>query len=442
MTDKREIFSLFELNEAIREAVNIQLPDRYWIRAELSEVHPNRNGHCYLEFIEKDSLNRQLVAKSRGIIFANTFQVLKPYFEEQTGTAFTAGIKVLVSVSVDFNEVYGVSLRVWDIDPNFTLGDMARKRAEILRQLEEDGVLHLNRELSLPPLCQRIAVISSATAAGYGDFCNHLDKNVYGLAFYTKLFPAVMQGERTEASIIKALEKIYEHADLFDAVVMIRGGGATSDLNSFDSYLLAASCAQFPLPIISGIGHERDETVIDFVAHTRVKTPTAAAAFLIEHQSQTQAELESLQRDIANRANYIQQKTQAQFDSLCQRYAFIINYWTKTKNTQLDVIQDALKPAVTRFLQNKKHEINTIRESLPLLIKQFTKDKTHELDMLEQYVRLVSPDNILKKGYALVVKNGKIIKSVTSLNQHENLEIRMMDGHIEVKVEKTEKTNT
>ncbi|OJU53863.1 MAG: exodeoxyribonuclease VII large subunit [Bacteroidales bacterium 45-6] len=411
MAESREIFSLFELNQAVREAVRLQLPSRYWIRAELSEVHPNRNGHCYLEFIEKDDSNRQIIAKSRGIVFANTYVLLKSYFEEQTGTAFSAGIKVLVSVSVDFSEVYGISLRVWDIDPNFTLGDMARKRAEIIRRLDEEGVLNLNKELEIPSVCQRIAVISSATAAGYGDFCNQLEDNAYGFVFYTKLFPAIMQGERTEGSIIEALEKIYFHADLFDVVVLIRGGGATSDLNSFDSYLLAANCAQFPLPIVSGIGHERDETVIDHVAHTRVKTPTAAAAFLIEQQARTLGELEFLQRGIAHRIQSLQQQRHSLLENLSQRLTYVANFKTKGLLSNLETMRTSLAVAVSRFSTGKKHE----------------------LAMIEQYVELISPENVLRKGYALVLKNNKIVKSVNGIEVGDDLQVRMADGSVDVK---------
>lgn len=411
MAESREIFSLLELNRAVREAISLQLPNRYWIRAELSEVHPNRNGHCYLEFIEKDGSNRQIIAKSRGIIFANTYMLLKSYFEEQTGTAFTAGIKVLVNVSLDFSEVYGISLRVWDIDPNFTLGDMARKRAEIIRRLEQEGVLNLNKELEIPSVCRRIAVISSATAAGYGDFCNQLENNAYGFIFYTKLFPAIMQGERTEASVIEALEKIFAHADLFDAVVLIRGGGATSDLNSFDSYLLAANCAQFPLPIISGIGHERDETVIDQVAHTRVKTPTAAAAFLIERQARTLGELEFLQRGIAHRIQSLQQQSHALLDNLSQRLNYMANSKTKSLLSNLETIRTSLAVATQRFATGKKHE----------------------LAMMEQYVELVSPNNVLKKGYALILKNNKIVKNVNEIQVGDDLLVRMADGSVDVK---------
>jgi len=260
--------SLLELNALVRRSLEQCLPDQYWIQAELSDVRSNTTGHCYLEFVQKDPRSNNLVAKARGMIWSNIYRLLKPYFEETTGQLFASGIKVLVKVTVQFHELYGYSLTVLDIDPAYTLGDMARRRREILMQLEEEGVLTLNKELEMPVLPQRIAVISSATAAGYGDFCHQLQHNSGGFFFYTELFPALMQGNQVEESVLAALDRINDRVNEFDVVVIIRGGGATSDLSGFDTYLLAAACAQFPLPVITGIGHERDDTVLDSVAHT------------------------------------------------------------------------------------------------------------------------------------------------------------------------------
>ena len=278
--------SLLELNSLVRRSITSCLPDEYWVQAELSDVRVNYSGHCYLEFVQKDATGNALLAKARGIIWANVFTRLRSYFERETGQAFVSGLKVLVKVTVDFHELYGYSLTVVNIDPTYTLGDMVRRRKEILRQLDEEGILTLNKELELPVLTQRIAVISSATAAGYGDFCNQLLHNSFGFVFYPRLFQAIMQGEQVEQSIIQALDCINATRDNWDVVVIIRGGGATSDLSGFDTYDLAANCAQFPLPIITGIGHERDDTVLDMISHTRVKTPTAAAEFLINHVRQ------------------------------------------------------------------------------------------------------------------------------------------------------------
>ena len=279
---EQNVLSLYELNRLVRNVLEDAFDQSYWIQAELSDVGVNRTGHCYVDFVQKAPKGNAIIARARGTIWANVYALLAPYFEQQTGQRFAAGIKVLVKVEVNYHEAYGFSLNVIDIDPTYTLGDLARRRQEILRQLEEEGVLTLNKELEMPVLPQRVAVISAATAAGYGDFCNQLFNNPKGFVFYPKLFPAVMQGEQTERTIISALNVIAEEQEKWDVVVIIRGGGATSDLASFDTYLLAANVAQFPLPIITGIGHERDDTVLDMISHTRVKTPTAAAEFLID----------------------------------------------------------------------------------------------------------------------------------------------------------------
>lgn len=271
MTSGRKEFSLLELNACVRNTLQESLPERYWVRAEISEARIHPSGHCYLELIEKEEQSGKTVAKARATIWATTFRLLQPWFKQSTGQLFTSGIKILIQVSISFHELYGYNLTVHDIDPAYTLGDAARRRAAILQQLREEGVADMNKELTWPILPQRIAVISSPSAAGYGDFMNQIQNNSYGYKIYTVLFPAAMQGDQTEQSIIHALDRINRHEELFDGVVIIRGGGATSDLNSFDSYPLAVNVAQFPLPVITGIGHERDDTVIDMVANTRVK---------------------------------------------------------------------------------------------------------------------------------------------------------------------------
>ena len=287
--------TLLSLNRLVRAAIEQSLDDEYWLEAELSEARLASNGHFYVEFVQKDDSGRTLVAKARGVAWARTYNMIAPLFERATGERLRAGMKVRVLVTVAFHELYGYSLNVVNIDPSFTLGDLAQRRREILAQLEAGGILEDNRQLPLPALLKRIAVVSSAGAAGYGDFCNQLANNDYGLCFHVQLFPAVMQGANVEESVLAALAAIADEAERWDFVVVIRGGGATSDLADFDSYPLAAAVAQMPLPVLVGIGHERDETVLDFVAHTRVKTPTAAAAFIIDHGAQQLALLDELQ---------------------------------------------------------------------------------------------------------------------------------------------------
>ena len=274
--------TLFELNRLVRETIECEMPNEYWVEAELSECRELR-GHCYMELIEKDEQTATPIAKASAKCWASKWILVRPYFERTTGQRLVAGMKVLLKVYPQFHEAFGFSWIVTDIDPTYTLGDMARKRQEIIRQLKEEGVFDLQKELTLPLFCQRIAVISSETAAGYGDFCNQLADNPYGFQFQTQLFPAIMQGEGVEQSIINALERIYDQP--FDCVVIIRGGGATSDMSGFDTLALAEHVANFPLPIITGIGHDRDESILDMVSHTRVKTPTAAAALPTMHRT-------------------------------------------------------------------------------------------------------------------------------------------------------------
>ena len=284
--------TLYELNSLVRETIEEELHQEYWVEAELSEVREVR-GHCYMQLVQYDRseeggkrkrYENTPIAQASAKCWQSSWQLLRPYFEKETGQRLHAGMKVLLQVYANFHETYGFSWIVTDIDPTYTMGDMARKRQEIIRVLKEEGVFDLQKELPLPLFCQRIAVISSANAAGYGDFVNQLENNEYGFQFHTRLFPAVMQGEDVEKSVIAALEQIFRGSEnIFDCVVIIRGGGATADLSGFDTLALAENVANFPIPIITGIGHERDESILDMVSHTRVKTPTAAAAFLIDH---------------------------------------------------------------------------------------------------------------------------------------------------------------
>ena len=276
MQDNR--LTLRQLNLMVKDAIEMQLPDEYWVEAELAECR-ERGGHCYLELIEKEDTTNTPVAKASAKCWRQTWLMLQPYFERTTGQPLRTGMKVLLKVYAQFHEAYGFSWIVTDIDPTYTLGDMARKRQEIIRQLKEEGVFDLQRELCIPRFAKRIAVISAEGAAGYGDFCRQLEDNEYGFKFEVTLFPAIMQGEQVESSVVAALNSIYDCIRDFDVVVIIRGGGATSDLSGFDTLALAENVAQFPIPIITGIGHDRDESILDMVANTRVKTPTAAAAF-------------------------------------------------------------------------------------------------------------------------------------------------------------------
>lgn len=377
---------LVELNSFVKKLIADNTQPQ-WITAEISEVNEHYSGHCYLELIEKDDADEHIIAKAKAVIWSFTYRMIKPYFETTTHERLMAGMKVLVKVEVSFHEAYGYSLVIKDIDPQYTLGDMARKRALIIQQLYAEGVMDLNKEIDLPLLVQRIAVISSPGAAGYTDFCNQLHGNAFGFVFYHRLFAAVMQGTETEASIINALEAVYEHKELFDVVVIIRGGGATSDLSWFDNYNIAYHCTQFPLPILSGIGHDKDVSVVDMVAHTSLKTPTAVAQFLVDCMQQTESNLHTVKEEIIN-------YTEQALESWQQR---------------LQLVTLQLPNAVKRKVEQAYYTLTSSIQLLQHRSKQNLTQKAYTLDKHQQYVQLVSPIRIFEKGYTLTLKNGKPI---------------------------------
>ncbi len=400
--------SLSELNEVLKVSIKSAFLDVVWVRAEISELHENRNGHCYLELIEKSPENDAIVAKQKATIWKNNYNLLKPYFEESTGMALAVGMKVLLAVEPTFHSVYGLSLEVCDIDPAFTVGDMAMRRAEIIRRLTDEGVVDMNKELEMPIVPQRIAVISSATAAGFGDFCDQLQGNRFGYHFYVKLFAAIMQGERTEQSVIAALDQINEHIELFDAVAIIRGGGATSDLTAFDNYNMALHCAQFPLPIISGIGHQRDDSIVDLVAHTRVKTPTAAAEFLIDCVRQYDERIENAANEVSELVGEIMTENEQKLQRCVSRLS--------SARQQILRQENALSGIVFRLDKSAKNAISSAKNALSLI---------------EKSLELSDPKTLLNRGYTLTTKNGKIVKSATELKTGETIETHFADGTIE-----------
>lgn len=404
--------SLSQLTDRIQEVLKFSFDTPVWIRAEISELRENYNGHCYLELVEKDSNSDAILAKSKANIWSTTYRMLKPYFENSTGQSLRAGLNILVAVTVEFHGVYGFSLNIRDIDPVFTIGELAARRLKIIRQLEADGIADMNKLVEMPLLPQRLAIISSATAAGYDDFMNQLRNDENQFAFYTKLFPAVMQGEQAESSIIRSLEKIYEHSELFDVVVIIRGGGATTDLACFDSYELALNCAQFPLPIISGIGHQRDVSILDMVAHSSVKTPTAAAEFLISKMK----DAENVWKNIFSDISYlVQNKTENEFRKLDQtqmRITHTLRQWVTKRSHALETHQNRLQNSV---------RMQIVRQKNKLLI-------------LEKSIESHSPSYLLKHGYTITALNGKRISSIKEIKAGDKIRTFVHDGEFESEV--------
>ena len=374
--------SLYELNKEISSVLKGCL-SKVWVHAEINSINVQRVGHCYIELIEKDENTGTIIAKSRANIWANIYKSIAAYFLAETGKTLAAGMKVAFCVDVTFHEVYGISLNVVDIDPTYTLGESARRKALVIKKLEEDGVIDMNKLLSIKPLIKNIAVISAEGAAGYGDFCHQLQHNAYGYKYNLTLFNSIMQGEKAEVSILESLDKVLERLDEFDILVLIRGGGAVSDLDCFDAYNLSASLAQFPLPVLTGIGHTRDVSVVDMVAKLPLKTPTAVADFIINH--------------------------------------------TRSLEEKIDSYIELLSRSVTVLLDRQARKLDQSLTLLPLYANRLLDRKLHALELMERSLELMSPESILKKGYAIVEKQGKSA-SASSLNPGDEVKITLVDG--------------
>ena len=429
--------TLYELNSLLREVIECEMSNEYWVEAELSECRESR-GHCYMELIQKDEQNATPIAKASAKCWASKWMIIRPYFERTTGQQLHAGMKLLLKVYAQFHEAYGFSWIVTDIDPTYTLGDMARKRQEIIRQLKEEGIFDLQKELQLPLFCQHIAVISSETAAGYGDFCNQLADNPYGFQFQTQLFPAIMQGDGVEQSIINALEQIFTRSEecgvrsenSFDAVVIIRGGGATSDMSGFDTLALAENVANFPIPIITGIGHDRDESILDMVSHTRVKTPTAAAALLIDHLKAVVDALDDAQDRLIHYCNSRLYTLNAQLTTLSEALPRLFSIVKTRHEARIETLHSRLVAAVRQGIITNQSKINTIEERLPILTDRRLMTEKHRLQLIEEKAKSLDPTLLLKRGYSMTMKDGKIIRDAATLHPGDEIETHLANGTV------------
>lgn len=383
-----EVYNLRELCEWLQDIVGNEMSDRYWVRAEIASM--SVRGHCYMELVEKAE-NGILSAKVRATCWSNVYGMLSAYFAQETGQALHVGMQVLVEVSVEFHAVYGLSLNVWNIDPNYTLGGLAKQRQMTIQQLTEDGVMDLQKALELPSLVRRVAVISSPDAAGYGDFCDQLQHNRFGFAFHTQLYPAVMQGDMAARSVVQALRAIVEQVEEWDVVVIIRGGGASTDLSCFDDYNLASHCAQFPLPIVAGIGHTRDVSVVDMVVNVSVKTPTAAAEWLIERVA---VQVERVER-----------------------------------------LMLRLQRTVRGAVNAEKNRLAYCQRCLVGSLYQAVASEKNRLSLWDKTIELHSPERIYKMGYSLTTVNGKVLRQQKDVEVGDVLQTHLQDGVVTSVVE-------
>jgi exodeoxyribonuclease VII large subunit len=478
-----ERFSISELNGEVKKVLSANFTAPVWVIGEISELNVNSNGHCYLTLIEKSESEDRILAQARATIWSYTFRMLRPFFETSTGQQLTDGIKVLLQVSVEFHELYGYSLNVRNIDPTYTLGDQARKRREIIRRLTEEGVITMNQELELPLVPQKIAIISSSSAAGYQDFMEQLINNPNGFKFYTHLFPATMQGDQAEKSIVGALDRIYTYEDFFDLVVLIRGGGSQVDLSCFDNYNVAYHITQFPLPVLTGIGHEKDDSIADLVAHTRLKTPTAVAEFIldgvatfeervnllqqeavemIENRMEEEkdrledltSEISSLVRDLlGNRKSELMQLTWKFQQEIklalqesahylgknLQRIGFLADRFLFVRHQNISQAEKQLTVSVARnIIANKLLLDESVKRFRHVFQKMIANEK-HKVEIAGHKCMLSDPGLILKKGYSITTFQGKLVKDISDLKNEEVIKTRFYEGALLSKIIKIDK---
>ncbi len=442
----KQTLTLYELNSLVRTTIELTLPNAYWVEAELSEVRVVR-GHCYMELVQRSSdknarggrgsgQQNTPIARAQARCWQTTWSIIGPHFERVTGQPLRAGLKVLLQVYAQFHEAYGFSWIVSDIDPTFTLGDMARKRQEIINQLKEEGVFDLNKQLPLPLFAQRIAVISAANAAGYGDFVDQLRNNEYGFCFSVELFPAIMQGEQVESSVISALNAIAASESAqpsplnYDCVVIIRGGGAVADMSGFDTLLLAENVANFPLPIITGIGHERDECILDMVSHTRVKTPTAAAAFLINNLKTTSERILRAQEEVLRIVSRRMEHEKVRLATLSERIPALFSVVRSRQERRIDQLQNRLLVALQHHLSQRENHLQLLTSRLPLLTSQKLMREQHRLELLNQRIRAVDPQLLLSRGYSVTLLNGRALRNADQLKVGDELITRLAIGQV------------
>lgn len=431
---RKETLTLYELNQMVREALAITMPDEYWVEAEISEMREVR-GHCYMELVQKDMAGNTPVAKASAKCWKNKWALLRPYFERNANQMLRAGLKVRLLVYADFHEAYGFSWIITNIDPTFTLGDMARKRLEIVRMLKEQGVFDLQKDFRLPLFAQRVAVISSEQAAGYGDFCRHLHDNDWHLHFSVQLFAATMQGEGVESSVIAALDAINERINSFDVVVIIRGGGATSDLSGFDSLPLAESVANFPLPIITGIGHDRDESVLDMVSFRRVKTPTAAAAFLVEHLAETYQRILDAQEEMVHLVQRRMELERVRMARLAEKVPMLFSLVRTRQEKRFENMALRMQNTITTTLQRQDLRLQRLSMALPTHAERLLTKAAHRLELLQQSVKSHDPSLLLAKGYSITTCGGKVVRNANDVQKGDVIVTQLQKGKVKSVVE-------
>ncbi|MEA1886545.1 MAG: exodeoxyribonuclease VII large subunit [Bacteroidota bacterium] len=455
MDEKNDRYSLSELQKLIKKSLEETLPGYCWVSAEISEIKINYSGHCYLELIEKDR-QEDIKARLRAVMWSQKARLLLPYFENITGQALSEGIKVLLRAKVEYHEIYGLSLIIHNIDPAYTVGEMVLKRNEIINRLESEGVINLNKELPFPLLPVRIAVISSEQAAGFRDFTDELNKNEYGYKYITRLFRAVMQGKETEASISNAINAVFEEKANFDLIVIVRGGGSQADLSWFDNYNIAYLITQLPLPVLTGIGHEKDLSVTDMVAYRSFKTPTAVADFIINQSLKTEEYLLQLREEIIKHSkemvknkrlivNRISVNMAPRVRSLLQNKRILLNRsglrlsgntqsYLSHNRARLNTIKTNLSKRSLKHLDHKHRQLNDLNKRFKPALTRYKNQKHTILDNISRSIDYLSPSRVLERGYSITLYNEKAVRSSNELHPGSAISTVLSHGRVKSKV--------
>ena len=406
--------TLSQLQKLVKATLDEAFALPVWVSAEIAEIKINYSGHCYLELVEKGGDNGVPLSQARAVIWRTAYARIAGYFEAETGQRLAAGIRILARVMISYHELYGFSLNILDIDPTFTLGDMERQRQITIERLQREGVWDINRENPLPQVVQRIAIVSSRQAAGYQDFCKELGKSPY--AFSLTLFDAFMQGAGAEDSIVAALDAVADRMEEFDAVVIIRGGGSASDLNCFNAYRLCTHVAQFPMPVLTGIGHDKDTSVADMVAHTALKTPTAVAGWLVERMDTIDAWLDNAALQLRDNVLVTSRAQELRLQELSSHLLFHAKGLLRQRGMALEQMRETLAASAGNFLARQASRLGNAAE----------------------LVAGRSPERILRLGFAIVRTDGKAVFSAAQVGKGDTLDIEVADGRIESTVQYTE----
>lgn len=404
-------YTLFELNEYIKRVLALNLPDAIWVSAEIIQANHSR-GHYFLSLGQKSEEQNEVIAQAEAVIWKNTYLKLKKKIGRELPSIIQDGVAVLLKVKVDYHERFGIKLIVENIDPAYTLGKLELQKQETLKKLEQTGLLYRNKQEYLPIVLQRIAILSSKTAAGYQDFCNQLIQNEYGYVFQLKLFPTAVQGERVQEELLKQLKKIQSRNNRYDCIVVIRGGGSKLDLSAFDDYLINETLANASLPILCGIGHETDETVLDLVAHTALKTPTAVADFILQRNLQFEGEIMELGYQVNHMAQHHIVQLKLQLQQFSQSIPLLINNNLAKRNQSLAYLERQI--------------VQSIKTQL--------KSNQQQLKKLETIIQLLSLDSAFERGFSITTKNGKVVRSIQELKKGDELVHRFKDGEKQSKV--------